>query len=360
MRVVTVLSVIAILLALLVGALIHRRQWIGPSRYGFSTVADEIAKDGNFSGKVALVTGATSGLGWESARVLALRGVRVFVCGRSLEKAEKAIAKMKRSSPMGSSDGDLVPLECDLSSLQSVSACAARFSIENLQLDILMLNAGVAWVSEYSETPDGFETTMGVNHLSHFHLTNMLLPTLLASGSPQAPVRVVSVASSAHAMGSVSSMADEWLGMRAWGQRWWMVGAPSYGDSKLANIVHMQELQRRYGGQGVEAFSLNPGEILTSILKEADAWWPWLLGNAGRLVEPLLCKTAAQGAATQVYVALEAPTGTQHRFYEDCNPKQLSDPLYLSGIPSFVSDTKKTAAFWDASQRIVDNGLKKG
>ena len=122
----------------------------------------------------------------------------------------------------------------------TMPSMTARFSIENLQLDILMLNAGVAWVSEYSETPDGFETTMGVNHLSHFHLTNMLLPTLLASGSPQAPVRVVSVASSAHAMGSVSSMADEWLGMRAWGQRWWMVGAPSYGDSKLANIVHMQ------------------------------------------------------------------------------------------------------------------------
>ena len=162
---------------------------------------------------------------------------------------------------------------------------------------------------------------MGVNHLAHFHLTMALLPRVLAAESP----RVVVLSSSAHGMSSAKVMADPTLGMSGLldGSRSWLAGAPAYGDSKLANALFAKELHNRYSGRGLLAFSVDPGEILTGIVKPSEAWFPWVLQKVGTLVEPLLLKTPAQGAATQVYCALRAPASQSGGFFRNSNLGQL-------------------------------------
>lgn len=151
------------------------------------------------------MTGATGGLGFETARVLAGRGAQVYVGGRSLSKATKAVTTLQQD--VGASGG-LTPVHCSLESLKDVRTCSdALAGIKGL--DILVLNAGIAWVPEPTTTVDGFEKTMGVNHLAHFYLTELLLPRMLAAKSP----RVVVLSSSAHAMSDAETMADPSLGM---------------------------------------------------------------------------------------------------------------------------------------------------
>jgi len=214
-----------------------------------------------------------------------------------------------------------------------------------------MLNAGIAWLPEKSLTPDGFEKTMGVNHLSHFHLTNLLLPKLLENEVS----RVVVVASSAHAFSSAKDMMDENLSMKKWDAADvpspWLGGAGAYGASKLANILHAEELQRRYASGGLSAYSLNPGEILTGILKPNDGWFPWLLMHGGEIANKLwpVTKSVEEGAATQVYCATKAPEGVGG-FWEDSN----SLHLYSASLEALRADQDKGKRFWDISNALVE------
>lgn len=243
-----------VVISVLVGFFQYRRfHFIGPSSYGFQSTADEIVADISLEGKTAVITGATSGLGFESARALSNRGARVFLGGRSAAKAIKAVRKIKDKN----TDAKVIPLECDLSDAVSVKRCAETL-MRTDRIDIAIWNAGVAWVPEPRQTRNGFEVTVGVNHLGHFYLTDLIKDRLLdrEHGS-----RVVVVSSSAHSFSSPSVMLDEKLGMGDWaaGKRSFLAGVPAYGDSKLANVLFARELHHRYGKRGLLAFSLNPG-----------------------------------------------------------------------------------------------------
>lgn len=327
----------------------YRVSSVGRSGFGFATEAAQVVADLNLKGQVVLITGATSGLGRETARVFAKAGASVFLCGRTVAKAQKTIDGFDRATFLG----ELTPFACDLSSLASVTACGEAFKKTGSRLDHLILNAGLAWLPEHNITPDGFESTVGINHLAHFHLTNLLIPVLLKS----APARVTVVSSAAHAFGSVAALSTPSLGMKQWKRRWWLLGAPAYGDSKLANILHAKELHNRYSARGVSAAAVHPGEILTGILKPDHSAVHWLIYHFAVTfdwIARLFLKSEAQGAATQVYAALKA-SRAHFGYYENCNLSSLYTPWAIE----LANDPVRGKAFWDRSMALVQAALDK-
>jgi len=361
-RCVAISALCAIIIALFVQY--RRAAFVGSSGYGYGSTAKEIVSDAAASiPKTVMITGATSGLGLESARVFAQSGSHVLLCGRTAEKAERA---KKEIDAEGTLRIDAV--ECSLDSAAKTLECAERVSKiltrSNQNLNVLMLNAGIAWVPEFRTTEDGFERTMAINHLAHFLLTKRLLPHLLnpSDGTTTKPSRVVVLSSSAHSFGEISAMNDASLGMNDWSsgddedkaRRRWLAGASAYGDSKLANVLFAKELHNRYSDRGLLAFSVNPGEILTGILKPNEGWWPWLLTHAGTVFDGLFLKNVEEGAATQVYCAVSAHAVDSGEYFEDCNRARL----YTVALRDRLRDRSFTAKFWEVSEKLTMKALR--
>jgi NAD(P)-dependent dehydrogenase (short-subunit alcohol dehydrogenase family) len=231
--------------------------WKGSNGFGWVTTAEEVSEGVDMTGKVALVTGANSekGLGFENARVFALRGAHVVVSARSKAKAEEAIQQIKALLPSGR-EYKMSPLACDLGSLKSVDKAVQDFRAMKLKLHYLIANAGIMALPTRTASVDGYEMQVAVNHLGHFHLITQLTDILLAS----APARVVLVSSLAHedATSPRAFLESDNLEMPydPWG---------TYGDSKLSNVIFAKELNERYSSKGVTAFSLHPGIIDTNL-----------------------------------------------------------------------------------------------
>ncbi|MCC7070917.1 MAG: SDR family oxidoreductase [Deltaproteobacteria bacterium] len=244
-------------------------------------------------GKTMLVTGATAGIGLETARALCARGARVHLACRSPEKAEPIVAELRRAH--GARAAELLSL--DLADLSSVRRAAARFLDGGEPLHVLVNNAGVAGIR--GRTVDGFELTFGTNHLGHFLFTVSLLERLKAS----APARIVHVSSRSHAM--VSSIPFARLR-----ERTGLVVLPAYAVSKLANNLFSAELARRMQGTGVTSYAVHPGVVASEIWKPIPrplrAPWFWLR----RMV------SNEEGARTSLYCAA-APELASHsgRYY---------------------------------------------
>jgi protochlorophyllide reductase len=237
-------------------------------------------------GRVALVTGANSGLGLETTRALAAKGAHVIMACRNQEKGAQAQDSLEKSIPAAS----LELAELDLASLASIRAFAERFQAQHTQLDLLFNNAGVMAIP-YRKTQDGFEWQFGTNYLGHFALTGLLLPTLLVT--PQS--RVITTSSVAHRTGKIEF--DNLNGERSY-SRW-----SAYGRSKLANLMFALELQRRLKGAGADTISVaaHPGFSHTSLQSTSAT-------EAGAAMERLLYtlyrgQTAAMGALPQLYAA---------------------------------------------------------
>jgi NAD(P)-dependent dehydrogenase (short-subunit alcohol dehydrogenase family) len=243
--------------------------------------------DKDLVGKVALVTGANSGIGRVTAEALAARGARVLLACRSEEKTRPVLGAIRAAG------GDAVFLPLDLGDLESVRACAAAVLARDEPLHLLINNAGLA--AARGVTKQGFEIAFGTNHLGHFLLTTLLLPRLRASR----PARIVNVSSLAHRR---AKRLDFEALRRPTASR---TGLEEYGVSKLCNILFTSELARGRAGEGVQSFSLHPGVVGT------DAW-----RRLPRLLQPvvkLFMLTPEDGARTTLHCATSPEVGGARR-----------------------------------------------
>ncbi|HLJ98476.1 MAG TPA: SDR family NAD(P)-dependent oxidoreductase, partial [Streptosporangiaceae bacterium] len=208
------------------------------------------------SGRTFLITGANTGIGYQTALDLARRGGRVFIACRDTSRCADAVSLLRSQS---GSDA-VIPLTLDLADLDSVRACAADFLGRDEPLHVLINNAGVA--GSQGVTRQGFELAFGVNHLGHFLLTELLLDRLRES----APARVVNVSSEAH----YHARGIDFGVLRQRGTG--MTGMAQYAVSKLSNVLHVQELARRLDGAGVTTYALHPGVVASDIWRRVP--WP--------------------------------------------------------------------------------------
>jgi NAD(P)-dependent dehydrogenase (short-subunit alcohol dehydrogenase family) len=222
--------------------------------------------------RVAVVTGANTGLGFETAQVLAERGASVVLAVRNLEKGKEAAARIGAAAPGAS----VSVQELDLASLDSVRAAASELRAAHPSIDLLICNAGVMYPPKQT-TADGFELQFGTNHLGHFALTGLLLDRML----PVPGSRVVTVSSVGHRIRARINFDD-----LQWERSYSRVGA--YGQSKLANLMFTYELQRRLSGAGTTiAVAAHPGLAATELMRHSPA---------ATVVAPLFSQNAAMGA----------------------------------------------------------------
>jgi NAD(P)-dependent dehydrogenase (short-subunit alcohol dehydrogenase family) len=281
------------------------------SAFGAESTAEEVTAGMDLSGRTALVTGCNSGLGFETMRVLALRGAHVIGTGRTLEKAEIACASV---------DGETTPMALELADFQSAVDCAAAVRALGRGLDMLICNAGINTFGDL-ELVNGVEKIFVVNVLGHFVLVNQLAPLMREQGHG----RIVHV-SSRSGYRQAPSEGIDFDNLR--GEQAFDAGE-AYGRSKLANALFSLELAQRLEGSGVTSNAVHPGLVKTNIARTA----PWVVRKAFDLFGPVIAKTPAQGAATQVYVAtspaLERVNGA---YFEDCNPVQISGAHHMTDV----------------------------
>lgn len=232
-------------------------------------------------GRVAIVTGANTGLGFETARMLAERGATVVLAVRDTEKGMRAAARI---------DGEVSVQALDLASLDSIRAAAAELRAVYPRIDLLVNNAGVMHTPKRT-TIDGFELQFGTNHLGHFALTGLLLDRLL----PVAGSRVVTVSSSGHRIRAAIHFDD-----LQWERSYSRIGA--YGQAKLANLMFTYELQRRLAAHGTTiAVAAHPGVSNTELMRNVPAG----LRLAASLVTPLLTQKPEMGALPTLRAATD-------------------------------------------------------
>lgn len=271
------------------------------SPFNAKSTAEEVTAGLDLAGRTVLVTGATSGLGLEAMRVLALRGAHVLGTGRTLEKAAAACSTIA---------GRTTPLALELTDFPSVVACAEAVRALGVPLDALICNAGVMALPQL-EQAHGLEKQFVTNHLGHFLLVNRLLPQVQAAEQG----RVVVVSSSALKWADETGI--EWDNLS--GERDYNPNR-AYGQSKLANCLFSLELSRRLAGTRTTSNSMNPGAVLTDLQRHAPAWAVKL----GDLLGPAFMKSPAEGASTVCYLAAH-PTVAEvsGRYFIDCNPVAL-------------------------------------
>ena len=290
-----------------------------------STTAEQVTAGLDLTGRTALVTGATSGIGLETARVLALRGAHVFVTGRTLDKAQVACEAIP---------GRATPLACELEDFDQVAECAVRVSQLGVPIDMLICNAGIM-APPSLEHVRGLEKQFVVNHLSHFLLVNRLLDAVRAAPAG----RVVMVSSSAHKWAPPGGIAfDNLTGEKGYDPRVF------YGQSKLANALVARELARRLAGTATTANAVHPGLIITNIIRYIPAWQQWLAPLLGPLLRSRI-KTAAQGAATSCYVAAHpAVAAVSGRYFAD---SAVATP------ETVMEDDALAVRLWSESEKLT-------
>lgn len=324
-----------------IGQAVRHAPWqIGRmSEFGFSSTTDEVLAGVDLSGRRILVTGASTGLGQETARALAARGASITMAVRDTTRGDAAADRVRESVP----DADLEVMEVDLASLASVRTFTDDFLARHDKIDILINNAGVMACPE-GKTVDGFETQFGTNHLGHFLLSVLLAPALVA-GSPS---RLVALSSYGHRFADVS--LDDWNFEQTPYDAF-----VAYGRAKTANALFAVGFQQRFGASGVQAFSVHPGGIQTELGRhmspEASAK---MRARASERIgfKP---KSIPQGAATTVWAATAAElNGHGGTYLEDCGVAQFSDdPRSTTGVKAYALDPARADALWALSERLV-------
>lgn len=306
----------------------------GPSGFGYGSTAEEVTAGLSLEGKTILITGVTSGLGQEAARVLAKRGARVLGTARSVDKANAALAVFP---------GNTTGLACELADPSSVRACVEAVKQDGARLDAIICNAGIMALPKLQQA-HGVELQFFTNHIGHFLLVTGLLDRLSDDG------RVVMLSSAAHGAAPRAGIElDNLSGERGYS------GWKAYGQSKLANILFAKELARRFaaasstggsregakGGPKRTANAVHPGVIATNLSRHMSP----LVELGYAIAKPIALKDVGQGAATEVYVAVH-PGAAQisGAYFADCN---------VARSRADADDAELAKRLWAASEEIA-------
>ena len=299
--------------------------------FGFETTTDDALDGVDLAGRIAVVTGASTGIGLETARALASKGAHVVLAARDQAKTEAAAATIRERVP----DADLEIGMIDLTSLDRVRDFASWYLDTHDRLHLLINNAGVMF-TPFEHTAEGFELQFGTNHVGHFLLTNMLMPALLADP----PARIVNLSSGGHAMSDIH-WDDPNFEQRDYDK------FESYGQSKTANILFSVELDRRLAGRGVRSYAVHPGMIRTELGRYMTRDDVAALGNRAKSGGGLPSfKTLEQGAATSVWAATSPELADRGGVYlADCQVTDEHAPWAL--------DAESAARLWVLSEQLV-------
>jgi NAD(P)-dependent dehydrogenase (short-subunit alcohol dehydrogenase family) len=303
----------------------------------------------DLTGKVYVITGANSGIGFVTARQLAKQGATVVMGCRRVADGERAAGEICKVH----SAARLDVMELDLSVLASVRTFAALLQSRYARLDGLVNNAGVMRTPE-GRTKDGFETNFGVNYLGHFLLTSLLTDLLKAS----APSRIINVSSSYHeeAMGRVGAIHFDDLNYHRRPFDTW----EAYAQSKLANLMHARELARRLAGTGVVAVSLNPGFVRTNLVRTVLPLWA--MNAVGIALKPLLRLAGMiepwEGAQTTLHCLLAPEVAeqsgayfSQMGLYKDKKSRKGGWPMHSPNPAAY--DAAAARRLWNVSEELV-------
>ena len=298
--------------------------------------AQRVVDGVDLTGRTCVITGASSGLGREAARVLAAAGAHVVLAARNAAAIDKTITWIRGTAP----SARLSAVSLDLTSLSAVRAAAAEIAALAPELHVLMNNAGVMF-TPFGRTADGFEMQFGTNHLGHFALTQLLLPQLAADGS-----RVVNLSSDGHLMSDVDLDDPNW-------QHRDYDKFLAYGASKTANVLHAVELDRRYRDRGIRSYAVHPGIVATALARHMTrddfAGLQSVAATGGRRPENVDVRRdfvgPERGAATQVWAAVSPELADTGGVY-------LADCAVRSDVAPYAIDPEHAARLWSVSEEL--------
>jgi NAD(P)-dependent dehydrogenase (short-subunit alcohol dehydrogenase family) len=290
----------------------------------------------DLTGKVIIVTGANSGIGFEAAREFAHKGATTILACRSMEKGQSALAKIQDEDP-----GAKAEVMClDLASLDSIREFAANFKAKYDRLDVLLNNAGIMMVP-YRQTEDGFETQLGINHLGHFALTGLLMDVLEKTPGS----RVVNISSGGHRMGTMDFDNLLFNGGKGYSR----TGA--YGRSKLSNLLFTYELERRIEANGGNpiAVAAHPGLSATHL---ADHFMGGRMKGLIHAFMKLMAQSASMGALPGIRAAID-PDVKGGQYYGPDGPRErIGSPVLVESNPA--SHNKADAQrLWQVSEQLT-------
>ncbi|XP_059667799.1 short-chain dehydrogenase TIC 32 B, chloroplastic-like [Cornus florida] len=307
----------------------------GPSGFGSASTAEQVTDGIDATNLTAIITGGASGIGLETARVLALRKAHVVIAARNIDAANEAKHLILKDNETARVD----VLKLDLCSMKSIRAFADKFHALNLPLNVLINNAGVMFCP-YQLSEDGIEMQFATNHLGHFLLTNLLLDKMKGTAKATGiEGRIVNLSSIAHLHtyeGGISF--DKINDQRSYSDK------KAYGQSKLANILHANELSRRLQEEGanITVNSVHPGLIMTNLMRHSA-----LLMRVLKVFTCPMWKNVPQGAATTCYVALHPKLkGVTGKYFLDCNEYTPS---------KLATDEVLAKKLWDFSNKLVNS-----
>ncbi|WP_342150099.1 oxidoreductase [Methylorubrum sp. SB2] len=289
------------------------------------------------AGRVALVTGASSGIGYETALALAGAGARVVLAVRDPAKGARTAEAITEVHPRA----DLTVREIDTARLASVRACAETLRKEGESLDLLILNAGIAAVPTREESEDGFERQLATNYLGHFALTGLLLPMLC----PSPDTRIVTVASLAHRSGKIRFDDPHWRA--GYGPQ------KAYRQTKLAMLMFALELERRLrrAGRPERALAAHPGLALTDVFRRGDRAEAFQQA-VGRFLFALVGQAASRGALPTLYAAT-APEARGGGYYGPDGLREARGAPKPARIFPHASDEADAARLWAMSEAMT-------
>ncbi len=311
--------------------------------FNASSTTDEVIAGISLAGKLAVVTGASAGLGIETARALAAAGASVVLVARDRQKLEPVLQSLRQQVPGARLDSALM----DLADLDSVRAAAADIAARFPRINLLINNAGVM-ACPPARTAQGFELQFGTNHLGHFLFTGLLLPELRAGAAEAGEdSRVIALSSAGHRFAEVN-FDDPNFEHRDY-EKW-----AAYGQSKTANALFAVGLDARQKERGVRAFAVHPGVIMTELSRHmVPGEWEQL--KAARPPgEEMVLKSVQQGAATSVWGATSPQLrGLGGLYLEDCHIAGPSTAGKSGGVAAYAIDPALADQLWTLSGTLV-------